>query len=96
MKVYFTDAARFESMEAHRWYLERSEKAAEGFLTCLEQATEWIAKHPATGRPLSERTRRHLMKVFPYLVIYRILQDAIWIIGVVHEKRDPHHWRHLL
>ena len=96
MKVFFTDAARAESMEAHLWYQERSEQAAERFLHCLEQASEWIVAHPTSGRPLSKRTRRHLMKIFPYVVIYRILPDAIWIVGVVHEKRDPQHWRHLV
>lgn len=44
----------------------------------------------------SARTRRYLMKVFPYLVVSRIEKDAVWIIGVVHEKRDPKNWRHLL
>jgi toxin ParE1/3/4 len=96
MKVLFTDAARAESMEAHLWYQERSDRAAERFLHCLQQATDWISKHPTTGRPLSERTRRYLMKVFPYVVIYRIAPDAIWIIGVVHEKRDPQRWQHLV
>lgn len=36
------------------------------------------------------------MKAFPYLVIYRLRDEAVWIIGVVHEKRDPENWRHLL
>jgi hypothetical protein len=36
------------------------------------------------------------MKTFPYLVVYRIEQDALWIIGIVHEKRDPTNWQHLL
>jgi hypothetical protein len=55
-----------------------------------------LSEHPATGKPLSPRTRRYLMKTFPYLVVYRIEQDALWIIGIVHEKRDPTNWRHLL
>jgi len=29
-------------------------------------------------------------------VIYRIVPDAFWIIGVVHEKRDPQRWQHLV
>jgi len=62
----------------------------------LEDATAWLSTHPTTGKPLSARTRRYLMKTFPYLVIYRLQQDAVWIIGVVHEKRDPENWRHLL
>ncbi len=96
MNVQFTAAARAEALEAFDYYFERSEPAARRFLECLEAATHWLSEHPATGKPLSPRTRRYLMKTFPYLVVYRIEQDALWIIGVVHEKRDPTNWRHLL
>ena len=96
MKVQFTTAARNESLEIFNYYFERSEQAANRFLECLEAATLWLSKHPATGKPLSARTRLYLMKTFPYLVVYRIESDAIWIIGVVHERRDPKNWRYLL
>ena len=96
MKVQFTTAARAEALEAFDYYAERSEQAARRFMECLESATNWLSKHPTTGMRLSAHTRRYLMKTFPYLVVYRIETDAIWIIGVVHEKRDPVNWRHLL
>ncbi len=96
MNVLFTDAASAESLEAFDYYFKRSEQAARRFLESLEAATEWLSQHPTTGKPLSARTRRYLMKTFPYVVVYRIESDALWIIGIVHEKRDPAHWRHLL
>lgn len=96
MKVLFADAARAESLEAFDYYQQRSEQAARRFLEQLESACAWLGEHPTTGRPLSPRTRRYLMKVFPYIVVYRIHDDALWIIGVVHEKRDPKSWRHLI
>lgn len=66
MKVLFTDAARTESLEAFDDYQERSEQAASRFLECLEAATDWLSQHPNPGKPLSARTRRHLMKTFPF------------------------------
>ena len=96
MNVFYTSAARAESLDAFDYYHERSEQAAGHFMQCLEVATTWISKHHTTGKPLSPRTRRHLMKTFPYLLIYRVEPDAVWIVGVVHEKRDPKYWRHLL
>jgi toxin ParE1/3/4 len=96
MKVLFTDAARTESLDAFDYYNERSEQAASRFLQRLDAACEWLSKYPETGMQLSTRTHRYLMKTFPYLVVYRIVEDAVWIVGVVHEKRDPKNWRHLL
>lgn len=83
-------------MEAFGFYQERSEKVAANFFRSLENATAWLTAHPNTGSPLSSRTRRYLMKTFPYLVIYRIVEDAVWVVGVVHEKRDPKNWQHLI
>jgi len=96
MKVLFTDAARTESLEAFSYYQERSAKASAHFLQCLEAATSWLSRYPTTGKPLSRRTRRYLMRTFPYLIIYRILEETVWVVGVVHEKRDPRNWRSLL
>ena len=96
MKVLFTEAARSESLMAFDYYHERSEQVASRFLQRLDAACEWLSKYPETGKPLSTRTRRYLMKTFPYLVVYRITEDAVWIVGVVHEKRDPMKWEHLL
>ena len=96
MKVFFTDAARAESFEAFDFYQQHSRKAAANFLRCLEDSTKWLTAHPTTGKPLSARTRRYLMKTFPFLVIYRVTEETVWIVGVVHEKRDPETWRHLI
>jgi|GEM_PF-2088672 len=40
MKVFFTAAARSESLEAFDFYQQRSEQAAQNFLRCLETACE--------------------------------------------------------
>ena len=58
MNVQFTAAARAEALEAFEYYFERSEQAARRFLECLEATTHWLSEHPATGKPLSPRTRR--------------------------------------
>jgi plasmid stabilization system protein ParE len=76
--------------------LSAQSKAANRFLECLEAATNWLSEHPTAGKPLSSRTRRYLMKTFPYLVVYQLKKDTLRIIGIVHEKRDPVNWHHLL
>ena len=96
MTVQFTAVAREEALDAFDYYFVRSEQAANRFLECLEASTHWLSEHPTTGKPLSSRTRRYLMKTFPYLVVYQLKKDTLMIIGIIHEKRDPTHWRHLL
>ena len=62
----------------------------------LERTCSAISGNPLIGRPLSARTRRWLMDVFPYLVLYRVLANDVLILKVVHEKRDPAGWQSVL
>lgn len=66
------------------------------FADALEQTCNAISENPLMGRPLSARTRRWLMDVFPYLILYRVLTNDVLILKVVHEKRDPKHWQSVL
>jgi len=41
--------------------------------------------------------RRYLVHVFPYLVLYSIEPEGfIYIIAVMHCRREPGYWRHRL
>lgn len=38
-------------------------------------------------------TRRALARTFPYAIVYVDLPDVIWIVAVMHGKRQPEYWR---
>ncbi|MCZ6674550.1 MAG: type II toxin-antitoxin system RelE/ParE family toxin [Verrucomicrobia bacterium] len=37
--------------------------------------------------------RRHLLARFPYGIIYRIDDDVIYVVAVMHLKRNPGYWK---
>lgn len=40
--------------------------------------------------------RRHFSKVFPYAVLYFEESDRIWIVAVMHMRREPGYWKQRL
>jgi len=40
--------------------------------------------------------RRHLSTVFPHLVVYLDQPDRVWIVAVMHGRRQPGYWRERL
>ena len=71
------------------------------FMRLVEGKVRLIAEHPGVGAivPLHrQRTavRRFAMGRFPYLVIYAIREDVIFIIALAHTSRRPLYWRRRL
>jgi plasmid stabilization system protein ParE len=42
---------------------------------------------------VSREIRRALLQTFPYAVYFRVTDDAVIILAVLHLRRDPRTWR---
>ncbi|MGA2966038.1 MAG: type II toxin-antitoxin system RelE/ParE family toxin [Terriglobales bacterium] len=81
-----------ELKSALRWYLERSESAADGFLAEIDRAIERIAATPTRWPSGDLGTRKFVLARFPYAVIYREKLMTIQILAVAHGHRRPRYW----
>jgi plasmid stabilization system protein ParE len=77
LALEFHPAASDEAETAHDWYAERSAIAAARFLAELDVAVAHIQAQPESGAPYLHRTRCHLLRRFPYLIVYRLKGQAI-------------------
>src|SRR5262245_56485244 len=89
----FHPEAERELLEAQAWYRQRSEVAAQAFTLEIDRALNAIAAAPERWplRPRGER--RFILSTFPYAVLYRVRQDAIFITAVAHQRRRPGYWQ---
>ena len=78
-----------EAVAAHHWYRDRSLTAAERFLAELEAVLFRIQQSPKSGGIYLHGTRCHLLRRFPYLVVYREFEQSIQVIAVAHGRRRP-------
>jgi plasmid stabilization system protein ParE len=89
----FHPDAVLEAKSAHEWYAGRSPNAAEAFVAELDHAVELIREAPDRWPGHLNKTRRYVLRRFPFLVIYRKSGSVIQVIAVAHAKRRPGYWR---
>ena len=90
--VFHTDAT--EEMQATAaYYEEQLSGLGDEFLDEIEQGLERIQQFPLLWSIYGEEFRRHLLKRFPYGLMYRLTPDRIFIIAVAHLRRKPGYWK---
>ena len=92
-EVNFGPFVKFDLAETYDWYERREEGLGERFLNAFDASVESIRENPRAFPIVHRDVRRSLLRRFPYLVFYRIVDDEITVIGCFHGKRDPQRWR---
>ena len=93
LSLEFHPDARADVLEAYDWYADRSQIAADAFQEEIKRAGIAIQRNPLLWGNYLFGTRRYLLKRFPYIVVYRLAEDRIEIIAVVHGRRRPGVWK---
>ena len=89
MIVRFHPAAREQLREARLWYEERSPACAQE----IDAAVSWVATAPMRYPVAEHKTRRVVLRRFPYNILYRVRPEEIIVVAVAHQKRRPGYWR---
>ena len=55
-----------------------------------------IRRTPDRYRHFDPPARRHFSDVFPYAVIYLEREDYLWMVALMHMKREPGYWKERL
>jgi plasmid stabilization system protein ParE len=88
-QIKFVDAAVADLNGARQWYNELSPALGDSFILHVQVALDHIALHPHLYQTAFDDVRRIPLHRFPYIVLYRILDDVIQVIGVMHGHSDP-------
>ena len=49
--------------------------------------------HPELHAAIYKEVRRSFIHQFPYAVFYRVEEDRVVVIAVMHTRRDPGRWQ---
>ncbi len=93
MKVIFRPEAEDELIEAIDWYELQSPGLGADLLRCVDACVERINRQPESYPVVYRETRMGKVRRFPFLIIYRVTNEAISAISVFHGKRDPKIWK---
>jgi len=93
LKVRFISPANIELDEAVVYYDHQLPGLGFRFFKEVASAIDRITFMPEGWTKIGEKTRRCLLKGFPYALLYVIEPGEILITAVAHLHRDPEHYK---
>lgn len=92
-QVIVRSEARRDVLEAHRWYRKHAPELGHRFRDALDATMGRIRQNPLAYQVLFRELRRALVRRFPYAVFFKILEETVVVVAVLHMRRDPALWR---
>ena len=92
LPVTILHEAEVELWEAVAYYEDKTDGLGLDFATEIERAIRTIQQAPERWPLRGDGTRRLLADRFPYIVVYMITDNHVWIIASAHCKRRPEYW----
>ncbi len=93
MTFAFHPEAESEFNEAIEYYENNEPGLGYDFSMEVHAAIQNIVNYPTAWPILEDNIRRCLVKRFPFGVIYSLEQDEIFILAVMHLRRNPEYWK---
>jgi toxin ParE1/3/4 len=90
-----SEPASLELAEAVRWYEERRPGWGARLFDAVSHAIDLIERHPEIGSPRKGRSTPRQLSVrgFPFVVVYRIRPDDVYVVALAHTSRRPGYWK---
>jgi len=90
--VHLLPAAERELEDAFWWYERQRSGLGLEFLLAFDAVVESLRRLPEGRELVALKTRKALLRRFPYLVLYAVEAERILITAVFHARRDPQRW----
>ena len=79
--------------EAARYYESQASGLGFDYLGEIEHAVSSIAEFPEMWPKIEGELRRHLLRKFPFGILYYPESEQIVIVAVAHLRRRPGYWK---
>jgi addiction module RelE/StbE family toxin len=84
-----TEEARNDLRAVYTYYADRSPASADRVVGTILKAANGLTRFPLMGKQGEvEGTRERLVTRYPYRIVYRIEEDAIVALRVIHGSRQ--------
>jgi plasmid stabilization system protein ParE len=78
---------------AAEWYDKKGTGIAERFLGDVDRTLARVRERPLLFPTAAADVRRALLHTFPYAVYFRVSDEMVSVLAVLHLRRDPRVWR---
>jgi len=94
MKYFFHPEAESEFQGAIEYYEKCELGLGQAFVIQVYSAIRNIITYPNMCPILERDIRRCLVNRFPFGILYSIEENEIFILAVMHLRRNPDYWKH--
>lgn len=91
-KLLFHPDVQKEVVGSFVWYESQAYGLGQDFITELEKSYQAILELPDVWPIFRKGFRRYLLARFPFAILYRQIDDIIYILAVMHQSRKPNYW----
>lgn len=91
-KIYLSEEAELDLIEAHREYESKRPFLGEEFLLCVEAVLQRIARNPVHFQVRYKDVRIAFTERFPNGIHFLIEDKTIYVQGVFHMSQNPKSW----
>jgi len=92
IKILFHEFARKEFLETRDYYDDLVFGLGEKFVTEVERCLNIIKTNPLAYPVTKQNVRKAVIIKFPFSILYRVDGNVIYILAVMHQKREPIYW----
>lgn len=89
MKIEIARAASRDLEAAFDYIVERNPPAARKIRSAIRRAILNLRQLPQRGRHGQDGTRELVVRGTPYVVVYAVRDDVIFVARIRHTSRDP-------
>ena len=75
--------------DAYEWYEEQQSGLGDLFLKELEGSFQKLEDKPYIYAVIKKNFRQQVLKKFPYVVVFEIMDDDVVIFCIFHTSRSP-------
>lgn len=89
LPVIFLPLAEKDILDAEDHFATISEHLSDRFINELDRTVQIIVQHSGGFQKIVGEFRQAPLDVFPFVIVYQIIKDAIVIFRLFHTRQDP-------
>ena len=90
--IEISDEAEIDFDKSYEYYYEDSPKVADIFFKRINLSLENVKQNPDSFSIVYKNVRKYVVKKFPFVIYYQIVDSIIRVIAVFHTSRNPEIW----
>jgi len=90
--IEVSDEAEIDFDKSYEYYYKDNPKVADTFFKKINIGFENIKQNPNFYPIAYKDVRKYVVKKFPFVIYYRIIDSLIQVIAIFHTSRNPEIW----